>query len=89
VVSEEQYKKILKRFGEELAYELISTGDNVVLPSKLGTMQIVKFKRKKKVIDPKRTNEVYGDYNDDKPISEKKFVYFNDRITGGYSPRFY
>jgi hypothetical protein len=50
-VTEKQYKKILKRFGEELAYELISTGDKIILPSKLGTMQVVKFKRKKKTID--------------------------------------
>lgn len=85
--TEKQYKKILKRFGEELSYELITTGDKVTLPSRIGALQATKYKNKDKSVDYIKTKEIWGEYN--KTAKKKKYVYFDNRITNDFSPKLF
>ena len=86
-VDKKDYKNILKSFYKKLAYYLISTGDEIVLPSRLGSLQAVKYKKKKRSIDFHKTKLYYGEYNKDKPSGMKKKVYHENRVTNGYSTR--
>jgi hypothetical protein len=86
-VNEKTYKKILKSFYTKLAYYLITSGQEIVLPSRLGSLQAMKYKPKSKKVDFKNTEKYYGEYNKDKSNKDKKIIYHNNRITNGYLPR--
>lgn len=87
-VNKEQYKRILKLFYKKLAEELISSGKEIILPSRLGSLQAVKYKPIKKKIDHKRTKELYAEHNKRNP-NNKKYVYHTNRATKGYLPFIY
>jgi hypothetical protein len=72
-----------------LAKELIVSGVEVLLPSRVGSLQILKYKPKRfiKKIDFKTTQELYGEFNKGKAKGEKKFVFFKNRHTDGYRVR--
>lgn len=83
-VNKVTYSSVLKRFFEIIARELIVSGDEIVMPSRVGSLQIKKYKPKNKQIDFHTTNKVFGERNKDKPLSEWKLVYFKNRHTNGY-----
>jgi hypothetical protein len=82
------YKRILKSFFKKLAYYLITTGKEIVLPSKLGALQIIKYKvnPEKKIINYPKTREYFGEWNKNNP-DKQKFVYCNARLTGNYASK--
>jgi len=82
-VSKKKYNKVLDSFFEKLAYYLITEGKEIVLPSKLGTLQILKVKGKK-VIDRQNTKRIYGSYNKGKKKEDLKFIYKNMSATNNY-----
>jgi hypothetical protein len=81
------YKAILKRAMELIVQELIVTGNEINLPSRVGSLQIIKFKpkRRKKVMDFGTTNKIYGELNKTLPKGKKKIVYHKNRATDGYA----
>ena len=87
-LTKKQFNSIVKKLGEEIAYELITTGEEIVLPSRLGSLQIVKYLQKRKRIDFYKTKLIYGEYNKNNP-DNKKVVYHVNRITKGYVPKVY
>lgn len=58
LVGSNLFKQILKEFGSVLMQTLL-TGEEVVLPSRLGTWQIVSYKSNKEMIDFQSTKK-YG-----------------------------
>lgn len=87
-LTKKQFNKIVKRLGEEIAYELIVSGEEITLPSRLGTLQIVKYIQKKRKIDFNQTKITFGEYNKANP-DNKKLVYHTNRITKGFVPKIY
>lgn len=87
-LTRKQFNLIVKRLGEEIAYELITSGEEIILPSRLGTLQIVQYMQRNKKIDFHKTKIVYGEYNKNNPNNKKK-VYHTNRITKGYVPKVY
>lgn len=85
-VSQKTFKKILKSFYTKLAYELITSGQEITLPSRLGSLQAMKYKPKRKKVDFKNTEKYYGEHNK-KHKDNKKVIYHNNVITKGYLPR--
>lgn len=82
------YKKISLLFFKLLSKEIIDNGYVFKMPNRLGTIKVVKFKAaKKRSIDWKTTNELYGEYN--KNNTDKKRVYFNNEHSEGYSVRYW
>lgn len=74
-ITKELYKKILLTILEKLAYRLITTGDKIRLPVRLGYFQAVKYKRrflKHKAIDYAASNK-YG-----------KLIRHYNKATDGY-----
>jgi hypothetical protein len=86
-LGEKEYKEILKAFYKKLAYYLITTGDEINLPSRIGSLQAVKYKKKRKSIDFHATKKYFGEYNKNKPQGQKKKVYHENRLTQGYQTR--
>lgn len=83
-----EFSTIAKSFGSLISYELITTGTEITLPSKLGTLQIVKYMPSRKLVDYMNTAKVYGEHNKNNP-DDKKVVYHMNRITKGYMPKLY
>lgn len=82
------YKAISLLFFKLLSKEIIDNGLNFKLPNRLGHIRVVKFKAsKKRSIDWKTTNEVYGEHN--KISTEKKRIYFNNEHSEGFAARFW
>ena len=71
------YKKIMKSFMKELAYEIITSGDPVKLPSSLGILQMIRYRPKNKKVDYSNTKKV-------KDRGHDKVIYHNNKITNGY-----
>lgn len=92
-VDEKIYRKVLRRIMELIAKELIVEGSEVTLPSRLGSLQIIKYKPKNKKkfinIDFKKTKEVFGEYNKGKDSKDKKYVYHRNWHTNGYMVKLY
>lgn len=86
-LDEKKYKKVLKLFFEKLAYYLILTGKEITLFSRIGSLQAVKYKSKNKHIDHYNTKKYYAEYNKDKPLEERKYIYHNNRLTNGWNCR--
>lgn len=74
---------------EKLAYEIITTGDIIVLPYAFGAMQAIKFKsswgsnKDEGLVDYAATRRVYGEHNKQNP-NNKKAVRIANRSTDGY-----
>lgn len=77
-----QFNSIASALLEEIKIYLLS-GKVIKLPKTLGTISFKKIKLKKKVIDWKLTNELYGDHN--KISDDKKRVYIKNRHSGGFT----
>lgn len=87
-LSKKQFNTIVKKLGEEIAYELITTGKEILLPSKIGSLQVVKYLLKNKMVDYNKTRQLYGEHNKANP-DNKKVVYHTNRITKGFVPKVY
>lgn len=78
-----EYMSILKAYAKIVFEELVA-GKLVELPSRMGSIQLIKYLTPhKKVVDWKKTKEVYGEYN--LTAEKKKVVYTNNAHTNGYS----
>lgn len=88
-VSAKQYREILTLFFEKLAYYLITSGERILLPARLGAIQMLRYKSKRKSIDFKKTKEYYGEENKKLKRGEKKVVFHNNRITEGFKTRMF
>ena len=66
-ITKRKYSRILHSFGEKLTHYLIITGNEVKLPNKLGTLQVVKVRPSNKLVDYKATKKLYGEYNKQNP----------------------
>lgn len=82
-LNKQVYNKIIKALGEELSFEMITTGKMFQLPNRLGFLQIVKYKPKHQKVDFAKTRKVYGEYNRLHPKNKKSVKHLN-RITKGY-----
>lgn len=90
-VKQSEYASIAKEFLEELAYELITTGQKICLPKGLGCFQVCKYKKKNKSIDYLNTRSKLTDYETLRRYqrdSEKK-VYHTNMGTKGYWTAFF
>jgi len=87
-LTKKEYNKVIKSIGEELSYELITTGQGIDLPNRLGMLRIVKYLQKNKQIDYNQTKITYGKHNKDNP-DNKKTVYHTNRVTRGFVPKVY
>ena len=74
-ITKETYKKILLLILEKLAYRLITTGDKIRLPVRLGYFQVVKYKRK-------RLKHSSIDYAASKKFGKE--IRHNNKTTDGY-----
>lgn len=72
IMSRKDYFKALDIFNELLFEEMIKTGDPFEMPSRLGTLQILKFRPKKPSIDFYNTKK-YG-----------KTIRHENNLTDGY-----
>ena len=87
-VSQNVYKRILKEFFKKLAEYLITSGKEIVLPSRLGSLQAVKYLPTKKKVDFGNTLKYYGEHNKTNK-EDKKVIYHNNVITKGWLPKIY
>jgi hypothetical protein len=87
-LSKRKFNRIVKKLNEELAYELITSGKEILLPSRLGSLQIVRYLQTNKKIDFYKTKLIYKEYNKNNP-NNKKVVYHTNRATKGYVPKIY
>jgi hypothetical protein len=83
------YRKVLTRVLAKIAEELISKGTEINLPSRIGSLQVIKYKTKNKSVDYHLTKKLYGEYNKDKAPEDRKKVYHKNRHTDGYKVRLY
>lgn len=86
-LSYKEYRQVLTLLHAKMAYYLITTGDSMPLPSRMGILQCVKYKddRSKKV-DFHKTRKLYGEWNKNNP-DNKKAVYHRNIITEGFFPK--
>lgn len=75
-VDKKLYNEICKKFFKELAYVFITTGDEIELPSGIGTIQVCKKKDK--------LNAYGGNVDVLKSKKLKKKVYHDNSLTNGY-----
>lgn len=81
------FKQICKLFFKKASIKILE-GEVFNLPSNLGRIFIKRFKpSKKKPIDWKTTNELYGEYNKTALPNEKKRVYHKNHHSFGWSGR--
>jgi len=85
--TEKQYKEISRDFFELISELIINDGFVFKLPVRIGEISVVKFRSKKKSIDWKLTNLLYGEEN--KVSEEKKRVYHNNYHSEGYAARWW
>jgi hypothetical protein len=83
------FTNVTKLFFKLLSEEIINNGYVYDVPSGMGKIFIKRFKpSKKKAIDFKMTNELYGEYNLMHP-NDKKKVYHKNNHSFGYAGRWY
>lgn len=83
-VNHRNYKKILRLFFKKLAKELITSGKEIVLPSRLGSLQAMKYKPKRKLVDFNATKVYNKKHN--LTGKDKKVIYHRNRVTNGFLP---
>jgi vancomycin resistance protein YoaR len=89
-VDSKDYNKILNKFFEKLAYYLITTGEEIIPFSFIGSFQILKYKSQKKYVDHKATKDYFGETNKEiEDPKKRKRVMKDNRITGYYMPKIY
>ena len=85
-LTEKEYRNIIKILGESISYDLIKSGKEIRLPSRLGSLQAMKVYPSKELIDFHLTKKLYGEHNKMNP-NNKKAVKHRNRITKGTIPR--
>lgn len=76
IISESIFKKVLER---------LLKGEKIKLPSKLGFLELKKYKPKNKSVDWKETNRLYSEHNKENP-KNKKFIFHKNYHSNGYKP---
>lgn len=86
-VSKVTYKKILTRLFELMLSDLITKAVRLILPARLGAIFIFKkiLSADRSLVDYAATKQVYGEYNEGKPPSERKVIKHKNKHTDGYT----
>jgi len=81
----QDYKKFMNEFLVEFAHDLISTGIQYNMPSRLGILQMIKYRPDYRIIDRVRTS-ILNKKQDAQGIPRTK-VYATLAATDGYLPK--
>jgi nucleoid DNA-binding protein len=89
-ISKKQYRQILELYMKKLGYYLITTGDEIQLPSRLGSIKIYKYNTIRIAKELKEVNvkvKKMVDFNRTKVLKERgidKTVLLDNKATYGY-----
>jgi hypothetical protein len=89
-ISRKQYRQILELYMKKLGYYLITTGDEIQLPSRLGSIKIYKYNTIRIAKELKEVNvkvKKMVDFNKTKGLKERginKTVLLDNKATYGY-----
>jgi hypothetical protein len=87
-VSQAVYVNVIKEMYRLMLWDIIVNGLQIVMPERLGTIQVCKYPSKESNYPPKdfkTTHQVYGEYNKGKETKDKKWVYYTNRHTDKYT----
>lgn len=87
-MTKQMYYDIINAVTDELLTTLVTTGERVNLPSRMGSLQAVRYKtsndKRLRSIDYNTTDKLYKEDNKDKPKEDRKLIRHNNYKTGGY-----
>jgi hypothetical protein len=89
-INKKQYRQILELYMKKLGYYLITTGDEMQLPSRLGSIKLYKYNTVRIAKELKEVNvkvKKMVDFNKTKVLKEKgidKTVLIDNKATYGY-----
>lgn len=87
-VDSKEFKSIVDAICKERV-ELLLQGKRVKLPLRSGFLELRKYRpNKRKPINWKETNKIYGEHNKNALKGQKKFIYHKNYHSQGYKPIF-